>query len=75
MYHRSATGTIEEQHADMLLLMLCSWCLQADNMPGQLPGRQIDDYLSTLSGSNAPADDDGNGLSDANTSMQSISLI
>ncbi len=49
--------------------------LQADNVPGQLPGRQIDDYLSMLSDSNVAPDDDVTGLSDAKTSMQSISLI
>ena len=43
-------------------------------MPGQLPGRQIDDYLSMLSDSNV-ATDDATGLSDPKTSMQSISLI
>lgn len=47
----------------------------ADNMPGQLPGRQIDDYLSMLSDSNVAPDDDATGLSDAKTSMQSISLV
>ena len=44
-------------------------------MPGQLPGRQIDDYLSMLSSSDASGDHNVNGLTDQKTSMQSISLI
>lgn len=66
-YKHRQRVTIAQCTADML---------QADNVPGQLPGRQIDDYLSMLSDSNvAPDDDDATGLSDAKTSMQSISLI
>ena len=49
--------------------------VQADSMPGQLPGKQIDDYLSMLSGSGAPANGDANDLSEKRDSMQSISLI
>ncbi len=65
-YKHRQRVTIAQCTADML---------QADNVPGQLPGRQIDDYLSMLSDSNVATDDDATGLSDAKTSMQSISLI
>ena len=64
------------QHRQGVTIAQCTVdMLQADNMPGQLPGRQIDDYLSMLSDSNVAPDDDATGLSDAKTSMQSISLV
>lgn len=51
--------------------------MQMDGFPGQLPGRRIDDYLSTLSESSTLSNNQPDGSAQANSNMQleDISLI
>lgn len=57
------------------LMVVC--LLQMDGVPGQLPGRRIDDYLSTLSEESTLCNNQPNGSAQANSNMrlEDISLI
>ena len=58
--------------------MLMGVCLmQMDGVPGQLPGRRIDDYLSTLSEESTLSNNhpDGSAQASSNMRLEDISLI
>ena len=58
-------------------ILMVIWLLQMDGVPGQLPGRRIDDYLSTLSEEASLSNDQPDGSAKANSNMrlEDISLI
>ena len=51
--------------------------MQMDGVPGQLPGRRIDDYLSTLPEESSVSNDqpDGSARANSNMRLEDISLI
>ena len=51
--------------------------MHVDGVPGQLPGRRIDDYLSTLPEESSVSNDQPDGTAEANSNMrlEDISLI
>ena len=57
--------------------LMVVWLMQMDAVPGQLPGRRIDDYLSILSEESSLSNDQSGGSAKANSNMQleDISLI
>ena len=57
--------------------LMVIWLMQMDAVPGQLPGRRIDDYLSTLSEESLLSTEQPDGSAKANSNMQleDISLI
>ena len=64
----------------LLIMQPCHNCvevMQSDNIPGQLPGRQIDDYLSKLSEEPKATQTSAGGMSHSKQdgNMQEVSLI